>query len=147
MITDAFLSLSSAQTITTTAVSTNSIDLGVARDIGPGEELEIAITIDTTFSGGTSVNFQFITSAAGGLGSPTVHVETGAVVTAQLTAGRAPIVIRVPRTLLTSQPIGQRYIGLQYTVVGTYSAGAVTANLMLDASDVNKLYPTSITIL
>lgn len=139
MVVDAFLQFSAAQALTTTAVSTNTVDLGVARDIGPGEELEVVFTIDTILAGGTSVNFQFITSAAANLGTPTVLVETGAIVTAQLAAGRAPIVLRVPRSLLLAAPVGQRYIGIQYTIVGTYT-GNVTANMVLDAADVNKVY-------
>lgn len=147
MVIDAFAQLSAAQALTVTAVSTNTYDLGVARDIGPGEELEVVITVDTVFASGTSVNFQFVTSAAAALSSPTVLIETGAVVTAQLTAGRAPIVIRVPRALLIAAPVGQRYIGLQYTIVGTFTTGAVTANIVLDAADVNKLYTANTPIL
>lgn len=142
MVIDAFLQFSSAQALTTTAVSTNTVDLGVARDIGPGEELEVVFTVPTVLAGGTSINFQFITSAAANLGSPTVLVETGPVVTAQLGAGRPPIVLRVPRALLLAAPLGQRYIGIQYTIVGTYT-GNIDANLVLDAADVSKLYAAS----
>ena len=45
MITDAFLRLSDAQALTTTAVSTNTIDLGVARDVGAGEEIYVYFTV------------------------------------------------------------------------------------------------------
>lgn len=141
MITDAFTQLSSAQALTTTAVSTNSYDLALARDIGPGEELEIVITVDTVFASGTSVNFQVVNSAAGALTSPVVLIETGAVLTAQLTAGRRPIVIRMPRTIVNA--LGQRYIGLQYTIVGTFTTGAVTSNILRAGVDVDKLYATS----
>ena len=140
MVVDAFLQFSAAQALTVTAVSTNTVPLGVARDIGPGEELEICITVDTTFAGGTSVNFQYVTSAAAALTAPTVLIETGAMLTAELTAGRFPIVFRVPRALLKAAPVGQAFIGLQYTIVGVFTAGAVTANMVLDAADVNKLY-------
>ena len=146
MVVDAFLQFSAAQALTVTAVSTNTIPLGVARDIGPGEELEVSITVDTTFAGGTSVNFQYITSAASALTSPTVLIETGAMLTAELTAGRFPIAFRVPRALIKAAPTGQAFIGLQYTIVGTFTAGAVTANMVLDAADVGKLYAVGTTI-
>ena len=65
MLTDALLQLSSAQAVTTTAVSTNTIDLGTARDIGTGEDLYAVITVDeaATASGSATVNFQVNTSA------------------------------------------------------------------------------------
>lgn len=147
MVIDAFLQLSAAQALTVTAFSTNTVDLGVARDIGPGEELEISITVDTVFASGTSVNFQYVTSANANLSTPTVLIETGAVATSELTAGRPPIVFRVPRALLKAAPIGQRYVGLQYTIVGTFTTGAVTANMVMDAGDVNKLYTANTPIL
>ena len=39
MMLDALLNLSSAQAVTATAVSTNSIDLSTARDVGVGNDL------------------------------------------------------------------------------------------------------------
>lgn len=147
MVIDAFAQFSLAQALTVTAVSTNTYDLGVARDLGPGHHFLIAITVDTVFVGGTSVNFQYITSASPALTSPTVMIETGPVLTAQLFAGRAPIVFNVPRSLVTTLPVGQRYIGLQYTIVGPYTGGAVTANMILDPSDVNKIYIANTPIL
>jgi hypothetical protein len=147
MVIDAFAQLSAAQALTVTAFSTNTYDLGVARDLGPGEELEVCITVDTVFASGTSVNFQFVTSANANLSTPSVLIETGAIVTAQLTAGRMPIVMRVPRALVIAAPVGQRYIGLQYTIVGTYTTGAVTANIVFDAADVNKFYTANTPIL
>lgn len=145
MIIDAFLQFSSAQAVTATAVSTNTIDLGIARDVGPGEEMEICITVDQSFATATSVNIQVISSAAANLGTPSVLIETGAIVIANLTAGRRPIVIRMPRTLVTA--LGQRYLGLQYTVAGSNAtAGQFTANLLMDAADTDKLYAVGTTI-
>jgi len=82
--------------------------------------------------------FQIVSSASANLSSPTVLIETGAVVTAQLTAGRRPIVIDFPQTIITAT--GQRYIGVQYTIAGTYGAGTVTCNLVRGPQDVDKLY-------
>lgn len=149
-VIDALMQFSSAQAITATAVSTNTYDLGVARDVGPGEDLYFNTTIDTTFTAGGAgtLQIQVISSAAANLSSPTVLIETPALALAQLTAGRAPITIRMPRSLLTTQPIGQRYIGLQYTVAtGPMTAGALTTNMVTGDYDTNKLYPVGTTIL
>lgn len=109
MITDAFLRVSDAQALTTTAVSTNTIDLGVARDMGAGEDLYMYFTVPTALAGGTSVTFQAITSAAAALTSPTVVGSTAAVVTASLVAGYKAA-IRINPSVFA---LGQRYLGAQ----------------------------------
>lgn len=38
---DDFLKLSAAQAVTATAVSTNTVDSGTSRDLGPGEKLNV----------------------------------------------------------------------------------------------------------
>ena len=141
MITDAFLRLSDAQALTTTAVSTNTIDLGVARDVGAGEEIYVYFTVPTALAGGTSVTFQVVTSAAANLGTPTVVGSTTAVPTASLVAGYKTAV-RVNPTVFTN---GQRYLGAQYTISGTYTSGAVTADIVLDIAD-QKLYASGFSV-
>ena len=107
MITDALLRLSDAQALTTTAVSTNTIDLGVARDVGAGEEIYVYFTV------------------------PTVVGSTAAIVTASLVAGYKTAV-RINSAVFAT---GQRYLGAQYTIVGTYTSGNVTADVVLDIAD------------
>jgi hypothetical protein len=59
MIRDNFLEFSVAQDLTTgTQVSTNVIDLLNARDIGVGDDVEIPVTVNTAFTGGTSLQVQ-----------------------------------------------------------------------------------------
>ena len=64
MILDRQNTVSQAQAITATAVSTDTIDLSQARDVGVGEELKFALTIDQTFNNLTTLAPQVITSAA-----------------------------------------------------------------------------------
>lgn len=149
MITDAFLQLSNAQAVTATAVSTNTIDLGVARDMGAGENMYIVITVDVaaTAAGAATVNFQVISSAAAALTSPTILMQTDALAKTELTLGRRPIIIEVPRSNLLAQPIGQRYLGLQYTVgTGPLTAGSFTVNIVHDVQDIGKYYPSGFTV-
>lgn len=149
MITDALLQLSNAQAVTASAVSTNTIDLGVARDIANGKTLQMAFTVDVAAAaaGAATVNFQVITSAAAALTSPNVIAQTDAIGKAELTAGRKPIVVTLSRAVLNALPIGQRYLGVQYTVAtGPLTAGSFTANLVLDPQDVGKNYPSGFSV-
>ena len=60
MITDKNLRVSTDQAVTTTAVSSDTIDLSVARDIGEGHDLLMNFALTEAFAGGTSTNFGLI---------------------------------------------------------------------------------------
>lgn len=136
MVLDKQNTLSAAQAITATANSTNTIDLGapgtvpgggtMKRDAGGGYPVGVLAQVVTTFSGGTSVQAQLVESDSANLSSPSVLNETAAIPVASLVAG-----YKFP---LGTIPPGasKRYIGLRYVVVGTPTAGAVTAGLVMD---------------
>lgn len=149
MHTDALLTLSSAQAVTSSAVSTNTIDLSLARDLGPGQDLYVVFTVDTsaTASGSATVTFQLITSAAAALTSPTILAQTDAIGKAELTAGRRPIYLEIPSSVLAAQPVGQRYFGVQYTVAtGPLTAGAFSATVTDSKVDSAKFYGSGFTV-
>jgi hypothetical protein len=130
MILDRQLLLSNAQPITATAVSTNSIDLASARDIGIGDSLELFVKVITPLAGGTSVQFAYITSANADLSSANVVVQTPPIPAASLLAGSEWLRIRLP--VLSDAASRQRYLGVSYAVAGNFTSGTVTAGLVLD---------------
>jgi hypothetical protein len=142
MITDKLLRVSEDQALTTTAVSTDTIDLSVARDIGEGQDLFMNFAVTTALAGGTSVKFEVITSASANLGSPTVIGSTDAIVTASLVAGYNTAVRINPQIA----SLGQRYLGARYTISGTYTSGKVTADVVMDIQDGRKSYPSGFTV-
>jgi hypothetical protein len=150
MMLDALLQVSSAQAVTATAVSTNAIDLGTPRDIGVGEDLYAVFAVDTTATaaGAATVTFEAITSAAADLSSPNVLTSTGAIGKAELTAGRALICLCLPPSSLAALPLGQRYLGVRYTVAtGPLTAGAFTANFSNTEVHGVKSYASGFTVL
>lgn len=150
MITDAFLQLSAAQVVTATAVSTNTIDLSEARDMGAGKDLYFHFDVDVTVqaAGAATVQFQIITSAAANLGTPTVLATTEPIGKAELPAGRRPITLAIPASILAAQPIGQRYLGAQYVVAtGPLTSGSAFSCVVTDSKvDMGKNYPSGFTV-
>ena len=143
MITDALLRVSSAQAVTTTAVSTDTIDLSVARDIGEGMELFMNFAVTTAMAGGTSIKFEIIQADNAAL-STNVQVigSSDAVVTASLVAGYNTAVRFNPQIASN----GKRYIGARYTVVGTYTSGNITADVVTDMQDGKKFYASGFAV-
>jgi len=144
MILDDYLLLSDEQALTTTAVSTNTIDLTSARDIGEGTTLSGFFNVNTALTGGTSVEFQMITADDAALTSNVrVIGSSGAVVTASLTAG-ASFEVKINDQLSS---IGKRYLGARYVIVGTFGAGAVSGSVVQTVADSKKFYPSGFTVL
>ena len=149
MSVDALTQLSSAQAVTATAYSTNTYDLGVARDVGIGEPIVINITVPTTFTaaGAATMQIQVVSSANADLTSHNVLVQTDALGKSEFAAGRRPICLTVPPSLLAALPVGERYLGLRYVVAtGPMTAGAVDAYINNVAIGGGKHYASGFTV-
>ena len=142
MITDKLLRVSEDQAITTTAFSTDTIDLSVARDIGEGTALYMNFAVTTALANGTSVKFEVVTSANANLSSPTVVGSSDAVLTAALTVGKN-VVVRINPDIAGK---GKRYLGARYTVAGTFNAGKITADVVETIGDGKKVYASGFTV-
>ena len=142
MITDSLLRVSEDQAITTTAFSTDTIDLGTARDIGEGTALYMNFCVTTALANGTSVKFEVVTSANANLSSPTVVGSSDVILTAALTAGKN-VVVRINPDIAGK---GKRYLGARYTVAGTFNAGKVTADVVETIGDGQKYYASGFTV-
>ncbi|MTH65071.1 Bbp16 family capsid cement protein [Paracoccus shanxieyensis] len=131
MLLDGETQFSNRQAVTATAVSTNFIDLQevgtrpfgngpLRRDIG-GWGIDLLVQVTQNFAGGTSIAVQMQTDDNPGFTSATTVAATPAVPVAQLVAG-----YRFP---MSDFPVGtvERYVRLNYVVVGTMTAGTITA--------------------
>ena len=131
MILDALLEMSDAQAVTATAISTNVIDLGPVadnptRDIGTGEDVYWVISVDTTFTGLTSLQASLVSDTTAGLQSaPVTHATTIAIPVAALIAGYQ-YAVKLPGGSY------KQYLGTQFTVVGTGTAGKINSFLSKD---------------
>lgn len=143
MITDKLLRVSTDQAVTTTAVSTDTIDLSQARDMGEGHDLYMNFALTAAFTGGTSTNFEVIIADNAALSSNVVVVgASGAVATADLTLGKN-IAVRINPIIGST---GKRYMGARYTVSGTNTAGTVTADIVTDIQDGKKFYASGFAV-
>jgi hypothetical protein len=148
MIIDALLQFSGTVNPTTgqslasvagTYTSTNVIDLAgvgtgnTGRDIGAGQELEIAVEVTTTFTGGTSLQVQLVCADDAGISANVTPIVLSPVMlTAALVAGQQ-LILHVDRAALAN--VARRYLALQYVIVGTMTAGAVSAFITRNVQD------------
>lgn len=144
MITDKLLRVSENQAVTTTAVSTDTIDLSQARDIGEGQDLFMNFALTAAFAGGTSTNFEVIIADNAALSSNVQVIgASGAIATASLTLG-ANIAVRLNPQIAS---LGKRYLGARYTVSGTNTAGTVVADIVMDIQDGKKSYASGFSVI
>lgn len=135
MILDQLGLLSDAQSLSATALSTNTVDLGNVtpkRQIGTGETIGVVITVDVAAdftTGDETYDFQLVQSAAEALTSPTVlarltFIASGTMISSLLVQG-----YRMFLPLPHGMPI-QRYLGMNYVLGGTTPTITVTACLV-----------------
>lgn len=155
MMNDALLALSgsiSGNTVTgqdvhatdNSVLSTNTVDLGTARDIGEGKDLFGRFEVTVAGTTGTSVEMQIIAADAANLtGNVAVIGTTGAILTAALTAG-ARFACRVNPRLASK---GQQYIGARYVSVGAMAGITVYGDIGLEIQDGQKSYASGYAVL
>jgi hypothetical protein len=147
MIFDANLRVSTAQPVTVTAVSVDSIDLLQSRDIGEGEDPYMVFTVGTAFAGGTSVTFEVIVADNGALTTnPTVIAASPAIPTAQLVAGAQFAVRFSPIASLRAPGVARRFLGARYTVAGTFGAGTVNAAVVHTIQGFPRIYASGFAV-
>lgn len=124
-IMDAQNEFSDAQEVLATALSTNVIDLtSVQPQLAGGEDLYVTVRVNTAYSGGTSVSAKLWTDDTATVTSGADVISGDVVLVAAATAGATLLKVN-----LKGLDNLQRYIGLQYVIVGTPSAGKVDAYL------------------
>ena len=148
MIIDALLQFSGTVNPTTgqslalaagTYTSTNIIDLAgvgtgnTARDLGQGGELEIEFVVNTTFAGGTSVQPILVCADDSGISVNVTQIVAGpAIPLANLVAGNLEV-LHVDRAAMAQ--VARRYLAIQYVIVGTMTAGAMSAFMLRNPQD------------
>ena len=141
MIRDANLNFDTAAALTVTADSTNVIDLGVARDLSATDHLSISSLVTTTFTGGTSLQVTVV-------GSPdnstwTVLASGEVVPLASLVQGAQIYNMRGIPSVDPVDGAPYRYLKLNYVIVGTMTAGAVTSDIVMGKENARG-YPGTI---
>lgn len=128
----------------TTALSTNAIDLGAARDIGEGQQLYARVTCLIAGAGGTSTQFEVIASdAAAGTGNVFSLGLSAAIPVASIVAGARWAFPISPR--LASK--GQRYLTGRYTTVGAMTTQSFVMDIGADIQDGQKFYPVGFSVI
>ena len=114
------------QVFTASAASTNVIDIakGNLKEVAYGTPIPLRIQVTEDYTGLTSINFKVQTCAAEGFASNvTTLAETGAVAAASLKAGYVAPINYIPKG-------NKGYVRIYYDVVGTATAGKVTAGIV-----------------
>ena len=124
MIIDYNLQLSDAQSVTADAASTNVIDLGADRDIGPGEDMKIVVSFDVAMGGSSPTLAVSVQTDDNSSFSSASTVQTSRTISAA--AAGDTLVMGLPDT-------NERYIRLNYDVGGSNQTMTVSASIVKDA--------------
>lgn len=125
----------------------NVVDLSVARNIGNGRPLYLVITVTTapTSAGAATVQFLLVSDGQAAIatdGSATQHYASAAIPKATLVVGYQ-LVVPLPLRL----PDYEEFLAVQQNVgTAALTAGAITAEIVLDPPGPAKTYPQSANI-
>ena len=120
---DLNLILSDAQAVTATAVSTNVIALDATKDKSFGRPTLLEVKVGTAFAGLTSLKVDVQTATDAAFTTPVVLVSSGVIALADLVSGYQFNPQFLPK-------VNFGFIRLNYTVVGTGTAGTINAALV-----------------
>ncbi len=121
MLIDSRLEFSDGQALTGSAASTNIVDLGQDRDIGPGRTLYLVLTVDVaadTANGNETYAVALETDSSAAFSSETVLVSR-TIAAADLSQGSQHV---IPVTLTN-----ERFLRVNYTLGGTTPSVTVNA--------------------
>ena len=113
------------QAVTTTATSTNVIRMGKGqlKEVSYGTPTPLRIQVTEDFVGCTSIDFEVQTATDAAFTTPVSLVKTGAIAVASLKAGYVAPINFIPKGNLG-------FMRTKYTVVGTATAGKITAGIV-----------------
>lgn len=128
----------------TPVVSTDSIDLSLARDIGEGTDLWMGFSIVEAYNSLTTLQFEIIGATNGALTTGVISLgSSGPIALASLTAGNIFYVAMNPLYGST----GTRFIGARYTTVGTTpTTGSVCAYFTTTIQDGRTFYASGFAV-
>lgn len=142
MILDAQLLFSDAQAVTAAAASTNTIDLSVARDLGAGRDVWVAINVDVAMTDGSSDSTLTVDLYFDSTTTFTPDAQQRLLIIPAVQAAGARFYVKVSPLPSTKY----QYCQLYYTPNnGNLDTGTFTAGLVLDVQD-NFAYADAITI-
>jgi hypothetical protein len=114
------------------------------RDIGSGTDLYVYFTVTTALAGGTNATFQAVASSSATLASGNIVVgEVSLIVTANLGVGQQ-VAVRVSPQQLGAAAL--QYLGAQVITTGTFTTGAISADLVMDIQDGKRSYASGFSI-
>lgn len=127
MIIDSQLQLSAAQAITVSAASTNYLDQGAARDLGPTEGLYLCLTVKSTFTAGGAATLavELQTDSQTNFATEVGIIDSRVYALADLVAGKQYFIPFGPSGVV------KQYIQAQYNVAtGPFTAGTIDAQIV-----------------
>lgn len=144
MIMDKNLQFSSAQAVTVTAASTDVIDQGVARDLMPGQVIQVLAQVGAQFTAAGAATLQVQFQGSSDNVTYSTYAESRAYALAELAPGARILDIDVPGR--NGPAVLPRYIRLNYVVAtGPMTGGTLTAGLVAERGD-QVYYPPGVAI-
>ncbi len=144
MFIDAQLLFSDAQAVTAAAGSTNTVDLGVASDIGTGEDLYLVSVCDVAMTDGAGNTYPLVVALEGD--STTTFTPDGTQDMFTFPAASAAGTTKIAKLSPGSAPLQYQYIRVKYTPTGgNLTGGSFTTFITKDISKFTA-YADAITI-